>query len=180
MSSQVICDTKGVLQVILGPDILTSPPLGSLTILINTLQLPKQLQSTITLFLIPSVGIFHPCRIQWPVGLFFQPILVILCSIPSSITCLFLHMHINCKCANSALRGLLPGQTSVPLHFFWSLGTVQAINHYPLNLIVPTTYRSCCPHIQVIISLFVSTVLKSPPTFSYRPTLSLFSLWTLV
>lgn len=38
-------------------------------------------------------------------------------------------------------------------------------------------YRSCYPHIQVIISLLLSTVLKSRATFTFTPTISLFSLW---
>lgn len=88
------------------------------------------------------MGVFHPWRMEWSVGLFFQPVLVILCNIPFLSMCLFLHVHINCKCANSAPHGSSQDRPLWHSTSCWSLGAVQAINHCPLNLIVPTTFLS--------------------------------------
>lgn len=76
--------------------------------------------TSVPLFLIPSMGVFHPCMTCWLV----LPACLGHCAIfLLSSMCLFIHMHIICKCDNSASHGLLPGQTSVALHFLLTSGS---------------------------------------------------------
>lgn len=161
---------------------MTSPSLGS-HCPVNTLQLPKQLQSTITFFLTPSVGILHPWRAEWLIGLFFQPVLVILHNNP-----FFNHVPLPPDAYHLQKWQLLATSWPPPRTDLFGAALLPDlwVQYKTLTTILWTWlsqlhfYWSCCPRIQVIISLLVSTVMKSPATFSYRSMFFLFSLWTLM
>lgn len=146
---------------------------------INTLQLPKQLQPTLTLFLLPffHVYISHlqnwmTCWLVLPVCLGHSVQYAFFKRLPLPPQAYELQMCQQCTpwkdlCGTQLLPDL------------W-------VQCKPLIIILQTWlfqlhfYRSCYPRIPVIISLLLSTVLKSHATFTFRPMFSLFSLWTLV